>query len=116
MPAKCLPCNSSRQSVHGNTIGPYERFRGSGQSRHLAWRVLQELRLIFEIPGEQRIPYEGEMKRFRSERRTVRYLDLRNPLCLTRGVPASLKDLRGVGGYTVHESNQSQPRLSLGHL
>ena len=37
-----------------------ERLRTSEQSRRLAWQVL-------EILGDQRIPYEGEMKRFRAE-------------------------------------------------
>jgi hypothetical protein len=45
----------------------YERLRASEQSRRLAWRVLQEIRLVLEILGDQRIPYEGEMKRFRAE-------------------------------------------------
>src|SRR6516162_11456402 len=45
----------------------YERLRASEHSRHLAWRVLQEIRLVLEILGDQRIPYEGEMKRFRAE-------------------------------------------------
>jgi hypothetical protein len=44
-----------------------ERLRASEQSRHLAWRVLQEIRLILEILADQRIPYEGELKRFRAE-------------------------------------------------
>lgn len=44
-----------------------ERLRASEQSRRLAWRVLQEIRLVLEILGDQRIPYEGEMKRFRAE-------------------------------------------------
>src|SRR6516162_7658608 len=45
----------------------YERLRASEHSRHLAWRVLQEIRLVLEILGDQRIPYEGELKRFRAE-------------------------------------------------
>jgi len=45
----------------------YERLRASEQSRRLAWRVLQEIRLVLEILGDQRMPYEGEMKRFRAE-------------------------------------------------
>ena len=45
----------------------YERLQASEQSRRLAWRVLQEIRLVLEILGDQRIPYEGEMKRFRAE-------------------------------------------------
>src|SRR5215469_3951742 len=45
----------------------YERLRQSEQSRRLARRVLQEIRLVLEILGDQRIPYEGELKRFRSE-------------------------------------------------
>jgi hypothetical protein len=45
----------------------YERLRQSEQSRRLAWQVLQEIRQVLEILGEQRIPYEGERKRFRSE-------------------------------------------------
>ena len=32
-----------------------------------AWQVLQEIRQVLAILGDQRIPYEGEMKRFRSE-------------------------------------------------
>ena len=44
-----------------------ERLRQSEQSRRLAWRVLQEIRQVLEILGDQRIPYEGERKRFRSE-------------------------------------------------
>jgi hypothetical protein len=45
----------------------YERLRQSEQSRRLAWQVLQEIRQVLEILGDQRIPYEGEMKRFRAE-------------------------------------------------
>src|SRR5215471_16458946 len=45
----------------------YERLRQSEQSRRLAWRVIQEIRLVLEILGDQRIPYEGELKRFRAE-------------------------------------------------
>ena len=44
-----------------------ERLRDSEQSRRLAWQVLKEIRLVLEIVGDQRIPYEGEMKRFRAE-------------------------------------------------
>lgn len=44
-----------------------ERLRQSEQSRRLAWQVLQEIRQVLEILGAQRIPYEGERKRFRSE-------------------------------------------------
>jgi hypothetical protein len=44
-----------------------ERLRQSEQSWRLAWQVLQEIRQVLEILGDQRIPYEGEMKRFRSE-------------------------------------------------
>ena len=44
-----------------------ERLWQSEQSRRLAWQVLQEIRHVLEILGEQRIPYEGEMKRFRAE-------------------------------------------------
>jgi hypothetical protein len=44
-----------------------ERLRKSEQSRSLAWQVLQEIRSVLEILGDQRIPYEGEMKRFRAE-------------------------------------------------
>src|SRR6516165_5200608 len=44
-----------------------ERLRQSEQSRCLAWQVLQEIRQALEILGDQRIPYEGEMKRFRAE-------------------------------------------------
>jgi hypothetical protein len=36
-------------------------------SETLAWQVLQEIRHVLEIPGDQRIPYEGERKRFRAE-------------------------------------------------
>ena len=32
-----------------------------------AWQVLQEFRHVLEVLGDQRIPYEGEMKRFRAE-------------------------------------------------
>jgi hypothetical protein len=35
--------------------------------RRLAWHVLQEIRQVLEILGDQRIPYEGERKRFRAE-------------------------------------------------
>jgi hypothetical protein len=45
----------------------YERLRQSEQSRRLAWQVLQEIRLVLEILGDQRIPYEEELKRFRAE-------------------------------------------------
>src|ERR1700748_3573413 len=45
----------------------YERLRQSEQSRRLAWQVFQEIRQVLEILGDQRIPYEGERKRFRSE-------------------------------------------------
>jgi hypothetical protein len=45
----------------------YERLRASEQSRRLAWQVLQEIRLVLEILGDQRMPYEGELKRFRAE-------------------------------------------------
>jgi hypothetical protein len=45
----------------------YERLRQSEQSRRLAWQVLQEIRHVLEILGDQRIPYEGEMKRLRAE-------------------------------------------------
>lgn len=48
-------------------IDIYERLRQSEQSRRLAWQVLQEIRQVLEILGDQRIPYEGEMKRFRAE-------------------------------------------------
>ena len=44
-----------------------ERLRKSEQSRRLAWQVLQEIRQVLEILGDQRIPYQGEMKRFRAE-------------------------------------------------
>ena len=44
-----------------------ERLRESEQSRRLAWQVLQEIRQVLEILGNQRIPREGEMKRFRAE-------------------------------------------------
>jgi hypothetical protein len=45
----------------------YERLHQSEQSRRLAWQVLQEIRQVLEILGDQRIPYEGELKRFRGE-------------------------------------------------
>jgi hypothetical protein len=45
----------------------YERLRNSEQSRRLAWQVLQEIREVLELLGDQRMPYEGEMKRFRAE-------------------------------------------------
>ena len=45
----------------------YERLRQSEQSRQLAWQVLQEIRQVLEILGDQRISYEGEKKRFRAE-------------------------------------------------
>ena len=48
-------------------IDIYERLRQNEQSRRLAWQVLQEIRQVLEILGDQRIPYEGEMKRFRAE-------------------------------------------------
>jgi len=44
-----------------------ERLRQSEQSRSLAWQVLREIRRVLEILGDQRIPYEGERKRFRAE-------------------------------------------------
>ena len=44
-----------------------ERLQKSEQSRHLAWQILQEIRQVLEILGDQRIPYEGERKRFRAE-------------------------------------------------
>jgi hypothetical protein len=44
-----------------------KRLRQSEQSRRLAWQVLQEIRLVLELLGDQRIPREGEMKRFRAE-------------------------------------------------
>jgi hypothetical protein len=44
-----------------------ERLQKSEESRRLAWRVLQEIRLVLELLGDQRIPREGEMKRFRAE-------------------------------------------------
>jgi hypothetical protein len=44
-----------------------ERLRQSEQSRRMASRVLQEIRHVLEILGDQRIPYEGERKRFRAE-------------------------------------------------
>jgi hypothetical protein len=50
-----------------NTMDLEERFHQSEQSRRLAWQVLQEIRQVLEILGDQRIPYEGEMKRFRAE-------------------------------------------------
>jgi hypothetical protein len=45
----------------------YERLEQSEQSQRLARQVLQEIRHVLEILGDQRIPYEGEMKRFRAE-------------------------------------------------
>ena len=45
----------------------YERLWQSEQSRQLAWQVLQEIRQVLEILGDQRISYEGEKKRFRAE-------------------------------------------------
>ena len=45
----------------------YERLRQSEQSWRLAWQVLQEIRQVFGFLGDRRIPYEGEMKRFRAE-------------------------------------------------
>ncbi|MBV9874079.1 MAG: hypothetical protein JO025_05075 [Verrucomicrobia bacterium] len=45
----------------------HERLQQSEQSRRLAWQVLQEIRYVLEILGDQRIPYEGERKRFRAE-------------------------------------------------
>src|SRR5215469_7010837 len=44
-----------------------ERLWQSEQSRRLAWQVLQEIRHVLEILGDQRIPYESERKRFRAE-------------------------------------------------
>ena len=38
----------------------HERLRQSDQIRRLAWQVLQEIRQVLEILGDQRIPYEGE--------------------------------------------------------
>ena len=48
-------------------IDIHERLRQSEQSRRLAWHVFQEIRHVLEILGDQRIPYEGERKRFRAE-------------------------------------------------
>jgi hypothetical protein len=63
-----LPClHPPCLGVHWNTMELYERLRASEQSRRLAGRVLQEIRLVLEVLGDQRIPYEGEMKRFRAE-------------------------------------------------
>jgi len=45
----------------------YERLRQSEQSGRLVWQVLQEIRRVLEILGDQRIPYEGERKRLRAE-------------------------------------------------
>ena len=45
----------------------YERLCQSEQSRRLAWQILQEIRQVLEILGDERIPYEGERKRFRAE-------------------------------------------------
>ena len=45
----------------------YERLRQSEQSRRLAWQVLQEIRQVLEILGDQRIPCEGGRNRFRAE-------------------------------------------------
>jgi hypothetical protein len=50
-----------------NSINVYERLRQREQSLHLAWQVRQDIRQVLEILGDQRIPYEGEMKRFRAE-------------------------------------------------
>jgi hypothetical protein len=44
-----------------------ERLQASEQSRRLAWQVLPEIRSVLESLGDQRIPYEGELKRFRVE-------------------------------------------------
>ena len=44
-----------------------ERLQQSEQSRCTAWQVLQEIRQALEILGDQRIPREGEIKRFRAE-------------------------------------------------
>jgi len=44
-----------------------ERLNQSEQSRRLAWQVLKEIRQVLEILGDQRIPREGEMRRFRAE-------------------------------------------------
>jgi hypothetical protein len=48
-----------------NSMDVYERLRQSEQS--LARQVLQKIRQLLEILGDQRIPYEGEMQRFRAE-------------------------------------------------
>jgi hypothetical protein len=40
----------------------YERLLASEQSRRLARRILQEIRLTLEILGDQRISYEGGTK------------------------------------------------------
>src|ERR1700756_3661479 len=53
-------CSYEHMDIH-------ERLRQSEQSRRLAWQVLQEIRHVLEILGDQRIPYEGERKRFRAE-------------------------------------------------
>src|ERR1700741_616099 len=50
-----------------NILTSTNRLRQSEQSRRLAWQVLQEIRQVLAILGDQRIPYEGERKRFRSE-------------------------------------------------
>ena len=65
--AKLAIDNRPEQHVPVNTMDLGERVRESEQSRRLAWQVLEEIRLVLEILGEQRIPREGEMKRFRAE-------------------------------------------------
>jgi hypothetical protein len=44
-----------------------ERLRDSEQCRRLAWQVLQEIRIVLEVLGDQQITREDEMKRFRAE-------------------------------------------------
>jgi hypothetical protein len=45
----------------------HERLGQNEQSRRLAWQVLQEIRHVLEILGDQRIPYEGERERLGAE-------------------------------------------------
>ena len=51
----------------GEQYGRLRTFTGKRAKPALAWQVLQEIRQVLEILGDQRIPYEGEMKRFRAE-------------------------------------------------
>jgi hypothetical protein len=65
--AEC-PVDRRAQSICSyEHVDIHERLQQSEHSRRVAWQVLQEIRHVLEILGDQRIPYEGERKRFRAE-------------------------------------------------